>query len=496
MIGLWWACAPRLPVGEVPVERAAAPARLVEAHDPAVPNVYLAALVRAGSAFDPPGKEGRSALTARAAVEAGAGDRTADEVRDALYPTGNALSVVVDREWISVRLRCPAAQIDVCVELFADALVRPAFHAADVARLRDELRYDVGAGLLDDEERLAHEVLDAVLYEGRPYGHPVEGREGTLVDAADCIAWHGRAWVREAVVVGIAGNFPATARDRLVERLGDLPGSLAPELLLPAPPTRTGRSLVAVDTDTPVTGFSLGHALALDRNHADWPALHLAMTAFGAHRQSFGRLFRTLRTARGLNYGDYAYVEPYVQRGGSPMPENGVLRSQNRFELWARPTGQDNGPFALKLAVDELERLVADGLTAAEVDDTRAYLAGSVPLLAQDPGRRLLFEMDAVATGTPNLLTELVPALGALDEAAVDAAIRRHLRPAELVMVGVTGDASGLVDVVVEGKPTPIVYRDVVPDALQSQRDAAVAGIDLGLNGDDAWTVSAEGVFR
>ena len=36
---------------------------------------------------------------------------------------------------------------------------------------------------------------------------------------------------------------------------------------------------------------------------------------FGPHRVSGGRLFQRIREMRGINYGDYAYIE-YFPRGG------------------------------------------------------------------------------------------------------------------------------------------------------------------------------------
>ncbi|MEQ1500582.1 MAG: pitrilysin family protein [Myxococcota bacterium] len=490
-------CAPKIDPGPVAAEVAAAPVRLVARPVAAAPDVYFAAIVAAGSAYDPVGSEGIAALTLRATVDAGAGDRSAAEVRDALYPLGAAFDVVVDREWASIRLRCHRDHVAACTALFVDALVHPRFDDADVARLRDRSLEAVTDGMLADEETLGREVLDAALYEGHPYGHPPDGRSGVLplLDAAAARAFHHRHYVRASMVVGIAGGFDDSAQAALAEALDAVPGLRPPELPLMQPAPVLGRSLVAVDTDTPVTGYWFGQPIALDRTDPDWAAIQVAITALGAHRQSFGRLFEALRGDRGLNYGDYAYVEPYIERG-SAMPDQGVLRRQNRFAVWVRPTSLDNGPFALKLAVDEVERWVADGLTADEFDDVRSYLRSGLPVLAADPGRRLVYALDAVATGTPDPFDTLPAALDALTVEQVNAAIRAHVDPKNLAVVAVSGEAAALVTALTEQTATPIVYADGAADPSRAERDARVAGATLGIEADRVTVIDAEGVFR
>lgn len=500
-------CVPHVPRGPIPVEQASAPVQVVRLQDDSAPNVYLQAVVRVGSAWDPPGQEGLAALTARAMVDAGAGERSGQEVRDALVPTGNAFQVVVDRELTSIRLRCHRDHRDLCTELFTDVIARPTFRPADVTRLAEQAAHAVGTGLLANEEALGEEVFHGVLYEAHPYGHPVRGRTGSLplLDASDVKGFHDTRVLRSTVLVGLAGPIDAERERRIVDALGDgLRSSLPPELPLPPPNHPVGRGLIAVDTETGVTGFHLGHPLGVGRDHEDWVPLTVGITAFGAHRQSFGRLFRALRGERGLNYGDYAYAEPFVQRGWAPLPEQGVLRRDTHFLVWIRPTSVENGPFALKLAVDELERLAAEGLEPEELRRTVAYLQRHTALEATDPGRRLAYALDAAVTGTPNVLDMLPRALESITLGDVNAALAAHLRPDDLWIVAVSGDARGLTDRLLEGSPTPIVQPDDAPpdgpvgpgDPERAARDAEIATRSLGLDPTRVHIVPAEGVFR
>ncbi|MEZ4239081.1 MAG: hypothetical protein R3F59_23600 [Myxococcota bacterium] len=498
------ACGPKIDPGPVPVQVAAEPVRLVTQPVPDAPDLYLAAIVAAGSSWDPVGAEGTAQLAATALVEAGAGDRTAEEVRQALFPTGNAFEVVVEREWASIRLRCHRDDAALCTELFVDALTRPRLDEVDVIRLRDQQLQRLTDGMLADEEHLAWELFEASLYEGHPYGHPPEGRAGVLplVDTAAVRDFYAAHYVRPAMVVGAAGAVDDAVVQALTEGLAAVPARMLQDHPLMAPESLPGRVLVAADTATPVTGFTFGHALDLGRGDPDWPAMWVAVTALGAHRQSFGRLFGALRGDRGLNYGDYAYLEPHVEQRRAPDADQGTLRRTDRFMVWIRPTSLENGPFALKLALDEVGRWRDEGLTPEAFEDVRGYLRRHLPVLAPDPGRRLLFALDAAATGTPDLLS-MGPALDALTVEQVNAAIPRHIQLDDLRIVAVSGEAQQLVEALTGDAPTPIVYAEGADvSAEQAERDAAVAASDVHLartragDAPAAWVIDAEAAFR
>jgi len=491
-------CMPHIGRGPVPVQVAAEPVQVVELPTPGAPNLYLQAVLDAGSAYDPTGQEGLAALTIRSMIEAGAGERTGQQVRDALFEAGTSFQTVVDREYASIRLTCHRDHAQLCLDLFTDVLTAPRFRDEDVKRLGEQDLNYVTAGLMADEEALGEELFHATLYEAHPYGHPVAGRAGVLplLDAADTQRFWSTHIRRSSVTVGIAGEWDADWRTALDTELLALGTGPAPKLLLPAPNAPTGRGLVVADTSTGVTGFHLGHPLDVDRNHPDWPALTVAMTAFGAHRQSFGRLYQRIRQERGLNYGDYAYAEPFVQRGWASLPEQGVRRHDNHFSIWIRPTSDDNGAFALKLAIAELELLVDEGLTQEEFDDTVAYLSRHTRLEATDPGRKLAYALDAEVSDTPDVLDYLPRVLETLTLAQVNAAIAEHIHPKTLWIVGVSGEAQALADSLIEEAPTPIVYADVKPDATQSERDTEISESSLELDPKQVFVLSADGAFR
>jgi len=492
------ACAPHIDRGPIMSQVNRTPVQLIADNNPSSPNIYLAATVAAGSAYDPSGQEGLAHLVANGMLEGGAGDRSGDDIKKALEPTGGQLEVYVDREWVSFRLRCHVDHAALCTEIFTDTLVSPVFEGDAVTRVRDKATYAVTEGILSSEERLGAMAFETWTYEGHPYGHPIEGRAGSLPTLGDSEIrdFYGRHFVRNNMRVGIAGAYDDATQALLTTRLEALPSRPAPELILPAVPPLDEHALLVVATDSSLTGFHFGIPFAVDRTHPDWPALWLGFTALGAHRQSFGRLFETMRTQRGLNYGDYAYVEPFVQRGWSSMSEQNVLRRQTHYQFWIRPVSNENGAFSLKLAMSELSQFIENGLDQEEFDRTKSYLLGNIPLLAQQPGRRLLFALDAQSTGTPNLLTQLPERLAELSLDDVNEAIKRHIRSDSLRIVAVSGDSENLFEQLTEETTTPVVYSGVQPDELMMKQDAEIAEKDLKIAKSQSKLVQTTGIFR
>lgn len=496
--------------GPVPVDVAAAPVRIV-AQPVQGPVTWITVAVRAGSAHDPVGKEGLSALTARLLREGGAGERTPEAVDRLLYRLGTDIDVVVGKELVTYRVKVLTEDLPLVTSLVADMFTAPALDADTHGRLVEELTDELTKGILQDDEATGLEVFDTLLYSGHPYGHPVAGRAGvvgtlTVDDVRSFLATH---YLRSTVVLGVAGSAvepaggwvsdsPAAADlDGLHAALSTLPDTIYDPPTPKRVPAVEGRSLLVVEKSTESTGIHFGHPTELHRGHPDWPAVLLAFTALGEHRQSHGRLYQALREERGLNYGDYAYVERYTQAGWSSRQETGTGRVDNPFYVWLRPTAAEDGPFALRGATRLIETFVEDGLSEEEFALTQTYLQGRVALWADDPGRRLGWAVEARAMDWPDPITSLPASVGALDRATVNAAIQAHIHPDTLQYVVVTGDGEGFVAAVADDHPSPLASpgrTPPLPGSPQAREDAEWAALPIGWA--ETSVLPAEDLFR
>ncbi|PYR37241.1 MAG: hypothetical protein DMF90_07560 [Acidobacteria bacterium] len=57
---------------------------------------------------------------------------------------------------------------------------------------------------------------------------------------------------------------------------------------------------------------------------------------------------------RGLNYGDYAYIEAFPRGMFQFFPDPNIARQRQIFEIWIRPVVPVNAHMALRIAVSEL----------------------------------------------------------------------------------------------------------------------------------------------
>lgn len=447
------------------------------------PLVTVRLLLRAGSAWDPRGKEGLALLVARLVGDAGTARRPYAQVTEALYPLGASLTVRCDRELASIEATVHRDCFDALTELLLEAVLSPGFAEPDLARLRQrQLSHLVSTLRAASDELLGLEVLQQAIFgAGHPYGHAPEGtvRAVESLTAEDARRFHAEAWTRARLVVGVAGGYTEAQADRLASGLSGLPAGVAPAPI-PAPLPPTGREAVLVEKPTASVGIHLGHPLPVGRDHEDFAALWLANSFLGEHRTFHGRLMQQLRGIRGLNYGDYSYVEHHADPPSTTQPSPHAVRSQPHFSIWVRPVQPDKALFALRAALHELDRLLVRGMEPADLDATRDFLLGYARLWAQTPSRRLGFAMDGALGGGPGLVDLLTERLPGLTAGCVTDAVRRHLRVDRWRAVLVCGDAGRLAAELRADAPSPIAYATAMPDDV-AEADGRIAARRLGV---------------
>lgn len=479
-----------------PVVEALAP--VVDLRDAAARTVTLRVAFAAGSSEDP--SPGALHVAAHLAAEGGTASLSATELTRALYPMAGSIDVRVDRDQTVFLGRVHRDRIDAFYPLFRDVLLRPRMGAEDFARIREQARAALTLGLRGgNDEELGKEVLQGMLYEGHPFGHPSLGTETglaalTLEDAKRTRALLlclGRA------SPGIAGGAPDALVDQLARDLGELPRCGVPRASLPAVPGSDGRRVVIVDKpEATATALSIGVPVSVVPGDPDHPALALAFAWLGQHRQFAGRLFQLLREERGLNYGDYAYSEHFQQDAWSRFPLPNTARRQQYCSVWIRPVSPANAHFALRAAVREIERLVAEGIPAADFEPIRTFVRRYYQLYVQTESRRLGFALDARFYGMRlSPVEELRESWARLTPAEVKAALRRHVDPRRLSVAIVAPRAGELADAIAGDEPSPITYDSPKSDALMAE-DRQIAATRLGIARERIRVVPVDEVFR
>jgi zinc protease len=484
-----------------PIAAPVAPRR-VALRSPDARVVALRVAFEGGSADDPPGKEGLTELVANALVEGGTQELTYADLSAKLYPLAASIEAHVDRDETVFSATVPVAALERFYPLFRDVLLAPRLDADSFTRLRARQTSELTNGLRgSDDEALGKEALQWLLYEGHPYGHPVQGTEHGLaaIELADLRAHSARVFCKDRLTIGVAGGYPDGFADTLASDLARLPACAAPRPKLPEPPERHGDTLLVVDKPgASASAISIGFTTPVTRSDvADYAGLLFATDALGIHRQAAGLLYQELREKRGLNYGDYAYAEFFQQEGFGRTVRPNIARRQQLVSLWLRPVKHANAPFALRGALRVYTKLVHDGLTDEDFTRTREFVSRQVGLDQQTPSRRLGFAMDDLAYGRDKPYVEtLRDAWKELDPSKLKALMAKLLETKDLAIAIVSSDGQAVANELVKGdlSATP-AYDAPKPPDVQAE-DKEIARFPLSLDPKRARVVPVGDMFK
>jgi len=484
----------------VPGSEASADVRFI-AQKSVVPNVMIKFLFTAGSASDPKGKEGLAALTAAMITDAGSKSMRIDEINKILYPMAGSFGNQVDKEMTTLTAVVHKDNWTKFADTVIPQLVTPGFRDEDFKRLRDVqlnfLRQDLRN---NNEEELGKEELQNIVYAGTPYSHTpagtIAGLESiTIADVQEFAADH---YTRGNLVIGLSGDYPADLQTRLKADLSQLPAGAS---------VATGiRSLAAINGDQPdgleiiiiqketrATAISMGHPISVTREDADFAALNVARSWLGEHRASSGQLYNRIREVRGLNYGDYAYIEHFNRPGRQFFPSPNIARRSQIFEVWIRPVVPENAQMSMRIALHELQKMIDSGLTQQQFENTRDYLMKNVFLATANQNQRLGYALDSWWFGMGEYTEHMRAQYAKLTRDDVNKAIRKHLSAKNLHVVIITKDAQGLRDLLLADGLSSLKYDAPKPDL--ADEDRAIGGYKLNLRPENVRVVPVDSVF-
>lgn len=228
----------------------------------------------------------------------------------------------------------------------------------------------------DDPSDVVHDAFARALFGDTPLGRPVIGSVESVqsLSRPKVHRWYRARYTLPSMVVAAAGAVDHARLLRLVRRAfgpllaGDT--TVAPTRSGGRPPAAPG-GVHLVERGTEQANLVVG-TTALRREDPRRPALSVLNTALGGGTSS--RLFQTIREERALAYSVFSSATAYADTG--------------TFEVYAG-CAPGKAREVLGLVREELESVVAHGLTAAEVRRAQGALRGSLVLDLEDSGSRM-----------------------------------------------------------------------------------------------------------
>ena len=433
------------------------------------PLVTFRILFQTGSAQDPVGQEGLASLTAAMIAEGGSQRLSYEEIIKRMYPMATSFGWQSDKEMTVFLGTTHTENLQRYYALIREMLLTPGFREDDFKRLRADAVNFLKVSLRENnDEELGKEELYNVIYTNHPYGHHNIGKVSSLEKLAieDVSRFYRSNYTCANLTVGVAGGFPADFAAQLQKDFAALPtGETKREKFKQADP-EPGMRIEIVQRDTRSTAISMGFPIEVNRSHPDFAALKVVESYFGQHRSSNSHLYQRLREARGLNYGNYAYIEYFPRGMYQFQPDPNLTRQNQIFQIWLRPVPPEQAVFTLRAALYEYDKLVSDGLTEEAFEGTREFLTKFVDVLLQTQTASLGYALDSRFYDIPAFDEYLKGELAKLTREKVNQAIKRHLKSNKMRVVMVTKDAEALKEAIVSGKPSSMSYNSPKPDEI------------------------------
>ncbi len=215
---------------------------------------------------------------------------------------------------------------------------------------------------------LANEQISRILYDEHPYARisPTAGDIEGL--SREKIAdFYGKRLLPNNSVFVAVGDIETTEFLKEVEDLfGNWRSGDVPVAGFPDPPVRKGRSVTIVDRrDSAQTNIVLANT-TFQRKDPDYFAATVMNQILGAGASS--RVFMNLREDKGYTYGAYTRLD--------------AKRLAGDFEATAEVRTQVTGD-SLREFFHELERIRAEPVSDAELEDAKNFLTGVFPIRAE-----------------------------------------------------------------------------------------------------------------
>jgi predicted Zn-dependent peptidase len=373
--------------------------------------------------------------------------RSALDISAAIDAVGGELNAFTAKEYTCYYARVLDADLPLAIDVLSDMVSDSLIEPKDIEAERDVVLEEIAMNE-DDPSDTVHEAFTARLFGDTPLGRPVLGTVASInAMTRDHIVEHYRArYTPPHLVVAAAGNLEhdmvvAAVQAAFGTVLADFGGAVpaAPRLrdtggLWDGYGPAAGSGVTLISRPIEQANLVLG-CEALARTDDRRFALGVLNAALGGGMSS--RLFQEVREKRGLAYSVYSFASQHADTG-----------------MWGVYVGclPSKADEVLSICTSEVAKVVADGLTDAELDRGKGQVRGGIVLGLEDPSSRMtrLGKSELVYPG----LEPVNDVLAAIDSVTHDdiraVAAEVLTRPKVLAVVGPFDDSAAFSGAVAE----------------------------------------------
>jgi zinc protease len=328
-----------------------------------VPIVDIAAVIKTGAVADPTGAEGLASITAEL-LRKGTEKRSAQQFAADLDFTGGSFEAAAGADFSTASGEFLTKDIARGLDLFSDALLHPSFPQPEVEKLLAQSLDSVRAAK-DDARSVLGIYFDDYLFNGVGYGRTSDGDEISLkkIRRDDIAKFYEKYYAPGNTILAVAGDFQSAEMKQLIEKVFEpWPAKQVAPIKIPVAAQVRGKRLLLVDKpDATQTYFAIGN-VGTSVSDPDRIAIRLVNVVFGGRFTSL--LNEALRVESGLSYG----AESSFDSRKAPGP----------FAIYSF-TKNETTVQAIDLALQVLQKLHQQGISAEELQSAKSYIKGQFP---------------------------------------------------------------------------------------------------------------------
>ncbi len=388
-----------------------------------LPIATVVALVDAGAAADPQGREGVALLTARALAE---GTERSDgaQLAERFERLGTALDSSADWDSAPVRITVTTERLPAAVALLAEVIREPSFPEREVERLKQERL----AELLQQRAEprgLADDMFGKFAYvAGSRYALPDGGTESTVesLDHGAARAFYDECYSPTSTTLIVVGDVTAErARAMVADAFDSWAGrTVKPVAVVDRPAATTRIVHVIGKPDAPQSELRVGH-VGVPRLHPEYFPIVVMNAILGGLFSS--RINLNLREAHAYTYGAFSSFD--WRRAAGPFTVSTAVRS-------------DVTDAAVREILLEIDKLREAGVSDAELTLATSYLDGVFPIRFESTTAIANALASLVSYGLPDDYFDTYRSqIRSVTADHVLRAAREHLRPEQLQIVAV-----------------------------------------------------------
>jgi zinc protease len=432
------------------------------------PLVTFRIVFTAGARSDPAAKPGLAFLTAQMLANSGSKDLTYQQISDAMFPMAAGFDAQVDKEMTTFFGSTHVDNLDAYYKLIRGVLLEPGWRDEDFKRVKDDCIHNIQSGLRTNDEELAKEVLYSDIYDGMSYGHYNGGTVSSLqsITLDEVKQFYATRYAQSNLILGISGGFTPAFLERVKGDLRKLPLTAGFKIRSGEPALINQNRATIIEKETRATAISIGFPISCTRQNPDFAALLVAASYLGQHRMSGSVLYEDMREKRGLNYGDYSYIEYFPYGMYRMEPSQNLARRYQIFQIWIRPVQPSTAVFALRFAMYELDRLIKNGIPEEEFAASRDFVSKYSNVLLKTQSAQLGYAVDSLFYDSPNFLDTFKLRLSKLTAAEVTRVVRRYLRTENVSIAIVANHAEELRQQLASDDASPMTYNTAKSQAI------------------------------